>query len=101
MGNFAGQKVPLVSDADKRSAFEGDHQLTGFSVDNTERELFLKGAFRTGDTTTVWLDPIQAGYLFWHLKRLLQDRKESEGSPVKFATDVGEQTFGWLFPPGE
>jgi hypothetical protein len=89
------RKVDPVSDAEKAEAFDLKRELIGFAADNTERQLFLKLAFRTGDISTVWIDPIQAGYLFWHLKRLLQDRPKSHGSPLKFVNGVGPVSYGW------
>jgi hypothetical protein len=98
MSPFAGKTLDHISEIEKQEAVALRHELTGFAADNTERQLFLKFAFQTGDISTVWLDPVCAGELFWYLKRLLKDRPESDGSPLKFATDVGPKTGGYLFP---
>ena len=92
------KRVEPVSVAEQDEAIHELRELTGFAVSNTEREIFLKCAFRTGDISTVWVHVTLAGDLFWHRKRLLQDRKESEGSPFQLATDVGAASFGLVSP---
>jgi len=88
-------KVDPISNAEKEEAVAELRELTGFAIDNTERQLFLKCAFRTGDISTVWLDPVLVCDLFWHLGRLLQDRPRTAGSAVKLATGVEAASYGY------
>jgi hypothetical protein len=87
------KKVEPISDAEKSEAVDELRELSGFAADNTEQRLFLKCAFHTGDISTVWINPILAGDLFWYLKRLLRDHPESAGSPLRLRTDM-EPAFG-------
>jgi hypothetical protein len=99
MSRFAGKKVSLISDAEKEEVVRERRELTGFAADNTERRLFLKCAFRTGDISTVWIDPVRAADLFWHLRKLLRDRPKTRGSPVKFESDAGAKSYGHSVEP--
>jgi hypothetical protein len=87
--------VDLISADEKGEAIAKARELIGFAVDNTERRLFLKCAFRTGDISTVWIDPALVGDLFWHLKALLRDRPKSDGPPAKLEVDTGAKTYGY------
>lgn len=99
MTGFAGQKMPKITDDDKRHALSEQLRITGIAFESTGKQLFLKCAFEKGDISTVMLDPPRTADLFWALKRLLGDLSNSAGSPATLDVDSNMKSIGFWFAP--
>jgi hypothetical protein len=96
MPRHQAKKVPIPTDEEMDVSFRNLREILGFSARNREQLLYLKLAFRTGDTGVVHLDPVRADYLFQLLKKFLPNDGENDGSPVKWASEGLENQKGYL-----
>jgi hypothetical protein len=90
------QPMPDVTQDDIAAALAADRGVFAVSAYTSGQHLFLKFAFRTGDISTIYMDPIRADYIFRILREVLPNRGENDGSPLSWAEDAIAVSHGRL-----